>query len=391
MRKSLYVHVPFCEQICHYCDFNKFFLQNQPVDEYVDLAVKEMKQTVEEFPQTEMIETIYVGGGTPTSLSTPLLKRLLEAIPYNFSLANDVEWTVEVNPGSADAEKFEMMKQAGVNRLSIGAQTFDKSLLKAINRDHEPGDVEETVRLAQEAGIDNLSIDMMFGLPSQSFAQWEQSLAEAVQLPITHISAYSLKIEPKTVFYQMMNKGTLQLPEQELEAEMYEHMLCYLKEHGFQAYEISNFAKEHQESLHNLAYWNNNEYYGIGAGAHSYIAGVRRRNHGPLPKYMKALQGGDLPYLEENEVSFSEKMEEEMFMGLRKRLGVSKETFEARYQVSIENAFPGIVTTLIEKGLLAENKSFIYLTEQGLLLGNEVFEQFLMPEEKIFTENESNV
>lgn len=379
MRKSLYVHVPFCEQICHYCDFNKFFLENQPVDSYIDLAVQEMKLTLERFPQGEMIETIYVGGGTPTSLSTAQLKRLLEAIPAHFSLANDIEWTVEVNPGSADAQKMEMMKQAGVNRLSIGAQTFDPDLLQSINRDHAPEQVAQTVKMAREAGIENLSIDMMFGLPSQTMEQWKDSLAKVVELPITHVSAYSLKIEPKTVFYQMWNKGTLKPLEQELEAEMYEYLLSFLKSHGLHSYEISNFAVENHESVHNLAYWNNDEYYGIGAGAHSYTAGARRRNHGPLPKYMNALNNGDLPYLEENEVTFQEKMEEEMFMGLRKRLGVSKDRFESRYQTTIENAFPGIVSDLKERGLLEESESHLYLTNTGLLLGNEVFEQFLMP------------
>ncbi|SDN43954.1 radical SAM family heme chaperone HemW [Alkalicoccus daliensis] len=377
MRKSLYVHVPFCEQICHYCDFNKFFLKNQPVDEYVEAAVEEMKKTAAAFPQHEFIETIYIGGGTPTSLSSTQLKHLLEAIPNNFTLADTTEWTVEVNPGSADKEKFEMIKQAGVNRLSIGAQTFDPDLLQKINRDHKPAQVEETIRLAQDAGIDNLSIDLMFGLPGQTMEQWKDTLSQAAALPIKHISAYSLKIEPKTVFYQMLNKGTLKLPEQELEAEMYEYMLQFLREEGFQAYEISNFARNREESLHNLTYWDNNEYYGIGAGAHSYMDGVRRRNHGPLPKYLKAIAEDKLPYLEENPVSRKEMMEEEMFMGLRKRLGVSKKKFENRYDQTIDQAFPGIITGLKQQGLLEETDYYIYLTETGLLLGNEVFEQFL--------------
>lgn len=377
MRKSLYIHVPFCEQICHYCDFNKFFLENQPVDEYVELAVQEMKQTTAAFPQNDMIETIYVGGGTPTSLTSSQLKYLLEAVTENFSVASETEWTVEVNPGSADREKFEVMKEAGVNRLSIGAQTFDSDLLKKINRDHEPAQVEDTVLSAVSAGIENLSIDLMFGLPEQTMEQWKSSLTQAVALPIKHISAYSLKIEPKTVFYQMMQKGKLHLPEQELEAEMYEYMLKFLKAEGFEAYEISNFAKKQAESLHNLAYWDNNEYYGIGAGAHSYVDSVRRRNHGPLPKYMKAMTNGNLPYLEEHPVPLKEKMEEEMFMGLRKRLGVSKERFELRYGMTIDQAFPGITAGLKKQALLEESDSNVYLTEKGLLLGNEVFEQFL--------------
>jgi putative oxygen-independent coproporphyrinogen III oxidase len=383
MRKSLYIHVPFCEQICHYCDFNKFFLQNQPVDEYLDLCMEEMGKTVKTHPQTELIETIYIGGGTPTALSTEQLQRLLEAVPKYFDLANGVEWTVEVNPGSADREKFEMMKNAGVNRLSIGAQTFDPELLKTINRDHGTGDAEQTVKMAQESGIANLSIDMMFGLPGQTMEQWKDSLHKAAELDISHISAYSLKIEPKTVFYQMWNKGHLQLPEQELEAEMYTYMLTFLKEYGFTAYEISNFSKTGLESMHNLAYWNNNEYYGIGAGAHSYVNGMRNRNHGPLPKYMKAVKNEELPYLETHKVTKEEKMEEEMFMGLRKRLGVSKEQFYRRYDREIEDVFPGVVEQLKNRLLLQEMDERIMLTEEGLLLGNEVFEKFLFTAEEI--------
>jgi oxygen-independent coproporphyrinogen III oxidase len=377
MRKSIYIHVPFCEQICHYCDFNKFFLENQPVDEYIDLTIEEMKHTVKKYPQTNAVETIYVGGGTPTSLTTDQLQRLLEAVPKHFHLAADVEWTVEVNPGSAGADKFAMMRRAGVNRLSIGAQTFDPVLLKAINRDHQPDQVEETVRLALEAGIENLSIDLMFGLPEQTMEQWKDTLQKAVSLPITHISAYSLKIEPKTVFYQMMNKGKLKLPEQELEADMYAFMLKFLKENEFDAYEISNFARRGAVSRHNLAYWNNDEYYGIGAGAHSYVEGRRIRNHGPLPKYMKAVREKELPYLEVHEVTFSEKMEEEMFMGLRKRLGVSKERFENRYGRTVQEAFPGVTEDLKRAGWLYETPEHFMLTDEGLLLGNEVFEKFL--------------
>ncbi|TVP85030.1 MAG: oxygen-independent coproporphyrinogen III oxidase [Alkalicoccus sp.] len=377
MRKSIYIHVPFCEQICHYCDFNKFFLENQPVDEYIDLTIEEMKHTVKKYPQTNAVETIYVGGGTPTSLTTEQLQRLLEAVPKHFDLAEDVEWTVEVNPGSAGTEKFAMMRKAGVNRLSIGAQTFDPELLKAINRDHKPEQVEETVRLALEAGIQNLSVDLMFGLPDHTMEQWKNTLRRAVSLPITHISAYSLKIEPKTVFYQMMNKGKLKLPEQELEAEMYAFMLKFLKESGFDAYEISNFARGEALSRHNLAYWNNDEYYGIGAGAHSYVEGLRIRNHGPLPKYMKSVREKKLPYLEIHEVTFSEKMEEEMFMGLRKRLGVSKERFEARYGQTVQKAFPGVTEDLKKAGWLCETPERFMLTEEGILLGNEVFEKFL--------------
>lgn len=377
MLRSLYVHVPFCEQICHYCDFNKFFLKNQPIDEYLDLCAREMSLTRERFSATEDIQTIYVGGGTPTSLTTEQLQRLLNSIRSHFPFAQSLEWTVEVNPGSADEEKLAMLKEMGVNRLSIGAQTFDPRLLKEINRDHEAGDVERTVNLSHEAGIHNLSLDLMFGLPNQTMEQWKATLKEACTLPIQHVSAYSLKVEEKTVFYQLLRKGKLPLPAQELEAAMYEELCHRLTENNFNQYEISNFAKDGLASQHNLTYWNNNEYYGIGAGAHSYMQGVRRANHGPLPKYMKALSDCELPYLEEHKVTKKEKMEEQMFMGLRKLEGVPVEDFKERFNIDVHEVFSTAIEELKASSLIEEKNQHIRLTDKGLLLGNEVFEKFL--------------
>ncbi|NJP36507.1 radical SAM family heme chaperone HemW [Alkalicoccus luteus] len=372
---SLYVHVPFCEQICHYCDFNKFFLKNQPVADYIEACGSEMRMSESVAP----IETVYIGGGTPTALEDEQLERLLELIHKHFTIKPSAEFTVEVNPGSASKETFTMMKRYGVNRLSIGAQTFDTGLLKAINRDHGEGDVEASIQLARHAGITDISVDMMFGLPGQTMEQWQQSLIKLVSLPISHVSAYSLKIEPKTVFYQMWNRGALKLPNQDMEAEMYDWLYEYLHENDFQAYEISNFAKPGYESLHNQAYWNNDGYVGIGAGAHGYVNGVRHRNHGPLPKYLKAIEAGEMPWIESHQVPVNEQMEEEMFMGLRKRIGVNGHRFEKRYGLTVEDAFPGTVSKLQERGLLQKEENHYRLTRQGLLLGNEVFEAFLLP------------
>ncbi|MBU9722518.1 MULTISPECIES: radical SAM family heme chaperone HemW [Bacillaceae] len=380
MPKAVYIHVPFCEQICHYCDFNKFFLQNQPVDEYIELCEMEIKNTISNFP-TEEVSSVYVGGGTPTSLTTDQLGRLLEWVKEYFPLAENYEWSVEVNPGSANFDKLQKMQEIGVNRLSIGAQTFDAALLKKIGRDHEPGDVEKTVQQAIEAGFTNLSIDLMMGLPEQTMEQFQETLRQVVALPIQHISAYSLKIEPKTVFYQLWSKGKLPMPGDELEADMYEELRNTLKEAGFTHYEISNFAKKGFESTHNLTYWNNEEYYGIGAGAHSYVQGVRRINHGPLPKYMNAVKQSGFPYREEHQVSKTEAMEEHMFMGLRKLDGVSYTNFYNRFGIEMRSIFSQEIDRLVNDGLLRDNGSSIQLTDHGLLLGNEVFEKFLLKEQ----------
>ncbi|WP_307324382.1 radical SAM family heme chaperone HemW [Evansella vedderi] len=379
MTHAVYVHVPFCEQICHYCDFNKFFLANQPVDEYLSLCEDEIVNTLKAFP-TDRISTIYVGGGTPTSLSTDQLYKLLNTIKLYFPLQPELEWTVEVNPGSADLEKLKMMKELGVNRLSIGAQTFDPTLLKQIGRDHHPEDIDKTILLAREVGFTNLSLDLMFGLPNQTMEQLNTTLEKVNTLSIEHVSAYSLKVEEKTVFYQLFKKGKLPLPGEDLEGDMYEELRIHMAKGNFHQYEISNFAKDGYESKHNVTYWDNEYYYGIGAGAHSYVNGTRRINHGPLPKYMEAMKKTGFPFREEHRVTLKEKMEEEMFMGLRKLSGVSMNKFREKFNIEMDEAFSGVISPLVNKGLLLQDGDFLRLTEKGLLLGNEVFEQFLLGE-----------
>lgn len=374
---AVYVHVPFCEQICHYCDFNKFYLKNQPIEDYLQSCHDEMKNTVNKTKATA-ISSIYVGGGTPTSLSTSQLETLLKSITIFFPLTDKYEWTVEVNPSGVTREKLEMLHNMGVNRLSIGAQTFDAALLKAIGRDHVPEDIERTIETARSVGFSNISLDLMFGLPNQSVEQFIHTVNKAITLEVEHISAYSLKVEPRTVFYQLWNKGKLSLPEEDNQADMYEALRASLLENGYQHYEISNFSKEGFASQHNLTYWKNEFYYGIGAGAHSYVDGVRRMNHGPLPKYMASVKGTGFPYREEHIVTKKEKMEEEMFMGLRVLDGVSQEPFFKKYGMEINDVFSEAVKNLIHRGLLTDDGTHIKLSEKGLLLGNEVFEKFLL-------------
>ena len=323
MIKSAYLHIPFCEHICHYCDFNKVFLQGQPVDEYIQMLKKEMQLQLKSYP-TDQLDTIFVGGGTPTSLSEQQLARLCEFIkeelPFN---KKSGEYTFEANPGDLSREKLEILYHAGVNRLSFGVQSFNDELLQKIGRTHRAHDVYETIELAKEVGFTNISIDLIYGLPGQTMDDFQDTMERALALDLPHYSSYSLIVEPKTVFYNLMQKGKLQLPPQDLEASMYEQVMETMEKHGLHQYEISNFAKNGFESRHNLTYWNNLEYYGIGAGAHGYTAGKRIANHGPLKKYMNSLINGELPVLEEHLVPLNEQMEEEMFLGLRKKEGVS--------------------------------------------------------------------
>ncbi|RFU71670.1 oxygen-independent coproporphyrinogen III oxidase [Peribacillus saganii] len=377
MIKSAYIHIPFCEHICHYCDFNKVYLQGQPVDEYLSMLKKEFQMSVMEYP-VESLTTIFVGGGTPTSLNEKQLSFLVssirEELPYD---RNSVEFTFEANPGDLSEGKLAILHEAGVNRLSFGVQSFNEELLRKIGRTHKIADVYDSIEKANKVGFDNISIDLIYGLPGQTMEDFEDTLKKALELKMEHYSSYSLIVEPKTVFYNLMQKGRLSLPPQEIEARMYECVMEEMAKHGYIQYEISNYAKQGYESKHNLTYWNNEEYFGFGAGAHGYVEGKRTANYGPLKKYITPLQEGRLPLIETHEVSKQEKMEEEMFLGLRKMEGVNAQSFEEKFGTPISDIFGQQLTELKEKGLLEESAGTYRLTYSGKLLGNEVFQSFI--------------
>ncbi|TYR82354.1 oxygen-independent coproporphyrinogen III oxidase [Priestia megaterium] len=376
MIEAAYLHIPFCHHICHYCDFNKVFFHNQPVMPYLQSMREEMKRTVEIYP-TENLKTIFVGGGTPTALDEQQLAYFLESIRLYLPFESSGEFTFEANPNELTKEKVKILHEYGVNRLSIGVQTFNEELLHKIGRVHTSRQAFESVEAARQVGISNISLDLMYSLPGQTINDFSKTLQTAFSIDVEHMSAYSLIIEPKTVFYNLMNKGKLRVPSQEDEAAMYELLMNEMAKHGYGQYEISNFAKPTYESVHNLTYWNNEDYYGIGAGAHSYINGVRRANIAPLKKYIDSVERSGFAYLEENRVSKAEKMEEEMFLGLRKTKGVSEETFYEKYSVEMKEIFGEPIQEYQEKGLLEQVEGCIRLTHKGRFLGNEVFQAFI--------------
>ncbi|WP_019154576.1 radical SAM family heme chaperone HemW [Robertmurraya massiliosenegalensis] len=376
MSKAAYIHIPFCEHICHYCDFNKVFLQGQPVDQYIGFMKKEMELTIQEAP-TSHLRSIFVGGGTPTALNEQQLETLCQGIRDILSFNSETEFTFEANPGDLSKEKLQILYDAGVNRLSFGVQTFNDELLERIGRVHRAKDVFKSIEHAKQAGFKNISVDLIYSLPGQTLADFKETLHTSFSLDIQHYSGYSLIIEPKTVFYNLMRKGRLPLPGEDTEAAMYEELMEQMDKHGYHQYEISNFALPGYESQHNLTYWNNDEYYGFGAGAHSYVNGRRRSNYGPLKKYMDPLKQGQFPTLEETKPTKAEKMEEEMFLGLRKNEGVSIPRFIKRYEVSPLDLFANEMAVLTEKKLIIVENNFIRLTKKGRFLGNEVFQSFL--------------
>ncbi|WP_417899531.1 radical SAM family heme chaperone HemW [Bacillus haimaensis] len=376
MIKSAYLHIPFCHHICHYCDFNKVFLKNQPVDEYLQFMDMEMKHTLERFP-TNHLETIFVGGGTPTALNEKQLAYLLQSVQQNFDVNPDLEYTFEANPGDLSLEKLRLLKEGGVNRLSFGVQSFNDELLKRIGRTHRKEDVFKSIEHARTAGFDNISVDLIYSLPDQTVEDFHDTLRTAFSLDMEHYSAYSLIIEPKTVFYNLMNKGKLPLPTEEEEVQMYDMLMNEMEKHGYHQYEISNFAKKGYESRHNITYWNNESYYGIGAGAHGYIGGVRCANHGPLKKYMDAISETGLAFKEEHKVTREERIEEEMFLGLRKTQGVSISGFEQKFSADPLQILKEPIDENVKKGLLEIEGDYIRLTRKGKFLGNEVFQAFI--------------
>ncbi|MFP7342071.1 radical SAM family heme chaperone HemW [Bacillus safensis] len=375
--KAAYIHIPFCEHICHYCDFNKFFIKTQPVDEYLAALEKEMQHTIEQKGEQEL-KTIFIGGGTPTSLTVSQLDKLMNSIHSVLKpTKNLIEFAVEANPDELSLEKLHVLKAAGVNRLSFGVQTFEDDLLKKIGRVHQKKDVLTSFERARAVGFDNISLDLMFGLPHQEKHHVMNSLETAFSLGAEHYSVYSLIVEPKTVFYNLMQKGKLHLPPQEREAEMYELVMDEMERHGLKQYEISNYAKPGFESQHNLTYWSNEDYFGFGAGAHGYVDGIRNVNAGPVKHYLELIDQTGFPYKETHQVTKAEQIEEEMFLGLRKIEGVKSADFQVKYGAAPESLFSTVLEDLEEKGLIVKDDKGIRLTRKGKLLGNEVFQAFL--------------
>ena len=369
---SAYVHIPFCTQICYYCDFSKVFIKNQPVDSYLEHLLEEFQSY-----DIQKLRTLYIGGGTPTALSASQLEVLLKGLTKNLDLSVLEELTIEANPGDLDAEKIAVLKNSAVNRVSLGVQTFDDKMLKKIGRSHLEKDIYENIDRLKLAGFDNISIDLIYALPGQTMEQVKENVAKAIGLDIPHMSLYSLILENHTVFMNRMRRGKLPLPKEELEAEMFEYIIAELERAGFEHYEISNFSKSGFESRHNLMYWDNAEYYGIGAGASGYVNGVRYKNHGPIRHYLSAVEEGNARITEEH-LSQKEKMEEEMFLGLRKKSGVSMARFEEKFGRSFDGLYGEIVKDLVQQGLMQLDGDRVRMTKRGLFLGDTVAERFIL-------------
>uniref|UniRef100_UPI003F694810 radical SAM family heme chaperone HemW n=1 Tax=Streptococcus pluranimalium TaxID=82348 RepID=UPI003F694810 len=370
---SAYVHIPFCTQICYYCDFSKVFIKNQPVDDYLTALISEFN-----YYNIHDLKTLYIGGGTPTAISAEQLDYLLSNLEKQINLEMLEEFTIEANPGDLTPEKIEVLKKSAVNRVSLGVQTFFDKQLKQIGRSHNEAQIYESIDALKAAGLTNISIDLIYALPNQTMEQVEENVRKALALDIPHLSLYSLILENHTVFMNKQRRGRLHLPNEDIEADMFTYIIDELEKNGFEHYEISNFTKPGFESRHNLMYWDNVEYYGVGAGASGYLDGVRYRNRGPIQHYLKAIAEHGHSRLGEDILSKEEMMEEEFFLGLRKKSGISISHFEAKFGVGFEESYGQIVADLVKDGLLIHEDDTIRMTKKGLFLGDTVAEKFIL-------------
>lgn len=375
-KTGLYIHVPFCSSKCNYCDFNSYAGKLDFCEEYFNAMKREIEAYHDEM-EFNLINTIFIGGGTPSCVEHKYISDILTTCRENFNITEDCEISIESNPGTLDNEKLMAYKRSGINRISIGLQACQNNLLTYLGRQHSTEDFISSIKLAKEVGINNINADVIFGIPEQTMEDWKETLKLLVDLGVTHISAYSLKIEEGTKFGHMLESGRLIQMEDELDREMYHYTIDYLKLSGFNQYEISNFSKEGYECKHNLTYWKYVDYLGLGAGAHSLLQDVRFSNEYAIEGYIKCLEKGEKPVEERCSVDFCEKMSEYMFLGLRLTRGVSNSEFKDLFNQDMFTKYADIFDELTKNKLIEINGENVKLTSFGLDLANQVFVKFV--------------
>ncbi|MBR7553340.1 radical SAM family heme chaperone HemW [Allobacillus sp. GCM10007491] len=381
MTNAAYIHIPFCHEICHYCDFAKMYYNQSLADDYLKALDKEMELYIGK--QQKTVRTIYIGGGTPTSLNPKQLTTLMKSILTYFNVDKVEEFTIEANPGEFTEEHVKVMKEFGVNRVSLGVQVLDDEYLKQMNRLHTVEEVNQAVHLLQHHDLTNISMDFIYALPDQTLDHFKQTLTQAISYDLPHYSSYALQIEPRTVFHMRHQQGKLNKPPEETEADMLITLMDMMENNGLNHYEISNYAKKGFESQHNLTYWSNATYYAFGSGAHGYLNDERYVNYRPVNHYIKAINDGKKPILHVDDITKREKIEEEMFLGLRRRSGVSDTLFQLKYSISLFDIYRKEIERLSQKEWIYYDKDTIRMTRQGLMFGNEVFSSFLLDENQI--------
>lgn len=389
---GIYIHIPFCRQKCFYCDFPSFAGKERMIGPYLEALEQEMGQVRQRlWDRGEAVfgsdgklapGTIYIGGGTPTVLETVVIPDVFYLLQKHIDVEHAGEITIEANPGTVDGEKLRLLHGFGINRLSLGVQSFDDGCLKAIGRIHSGQEAAEAVAEAQDAGFGNISVDLMYGLPGQDMNMLRESVETALSLGVQHISIYGLQLEEGTVFDKLHQQGKLVLPSDELTEEMYDYITAFLPEQGYHRYEISNFALPGYESRHNLSYWQDVPYLGFGSGAHSYWGDCRYQNPARIEVYMEEVfQGRAMCHVEEK-VTEKAQIEEFCFLALRTAAGISVRRFAAVFGRDVHELYGEQIRRLVEKGLLLEDRERLYLSQLGMKYGNQVFGEFLLEDEK---------
>ena len=374
-KMGLYIHIPFCVKKCNYCDFLSAPSSKQVQIAYMDTLQKEIEEKAIAYKDW-CVDTIFIGGGTPTSVPYETVVKMMDTVRAEFCLDKDCEITIECNPGTVTSEALKAYRAAGINRLSIGLQSADDELLKELGRIHTYEQFLETFIWARKAGFENINVDVMAGLPGQTLEQYEDTLKKVTELDIAHISAYSLIVEEGTPFFKLYEEDKLDLPDEETERQMYYSTKEILGAAGFNRYEISNYAKKGCECRHNVRYWRREDYLGLGLGASSCMENVRFKNTDWLDEYV--MENKYMDKCEVQELSKEECMEEFMFLGLRMTEGVSKTKFEDTFGVTMDKVYGPVLSKLKEQKLIAEEGDLVCLTEYGLDVSNRVWVEFLL-------------
>lgn len=362
MVKNAYIHIPFCRGKCNYCSFISYDRLDLK-ERYIESLISQIKAEY----KYEPLETLYFGGGTPSLLTIDEIKSIFDL----FSFENNAEITAEVNPDSVDLEYLTALRKTGINRLSIGSQTFNDEILALIGRKHNAEQIKSAVHNAKQAGFENISLDFIYGLPNQSLNDFVSDLKTTIELDVEHISLYGLKIDKGCYFYA--NPPECMLPDADLQADMYLKAVEMLKNAGFEHYEISNFSKSDFNSRHNFNYWENNTYYGFGCSASGYCNDIRYTNETDLEKYIKY----PLNRISEHQVDEIEMLEESIFLGLRKLAGINIEEINKKYKIDFNKKYSKILDKYLESGHITKTSSGYALSLDGILVSNEILAEFI--------------
>ena len=372
---GIYVHIPFCRAKCSYCAFVSQVCDLSVQHSYVAALCREIAAAGGDF--SVPADTVFLGGGTPTLLPATDLTQILQAIRETFALTEDAEISLEANPGTVDVASLKLLRQAGFNRLSLGVQSFDDQVLRGIGRIHRAAEAAQAVGMSRSAGFENISMDLMFGLPLQSLNSWRETLARAVSLEPDHISAYGLKLEEQTPLALLVASGQAALPAEREEEAMYDWLNEFLPQQGFSRYEISNYARPGRECRHNLKYWRYQPYRGFGVAAHSFNGIARFANTEELSRYIARIEAGESAEEFRETLDEPDRMAEYVFLALRTTAGLSAMDFEVQFRRSFTDYFAVAIAELKKSGMLTNEKEQWRLTEKGLKLSNQAFVKFL--------------